>query len=480
MKSRSHYLIIIILKNKQLLLSLLPIVLLVGLLSYNIFAMEGAWLGAYSNQLILLISAVFTAVLGFLYFESTPLLSVLKAVYKNLYGVRTAILILVLVGALSASWLISGVIPAMVYYGLSFLTADIFLPSCVVIAALISLITGSSWTTSATVGLALIGIGVVLGIPKEMVAGAVISGGYFGDKISPLSDTTNLAPSMADTDIYTHIRYMFWTTVPSVLITLVVFVILGLNLETEGIVNLGSLQIDITDKFYITPYLFLIPLAVLVLILLFKSALLALFCGVVLGLVAAWIWQFDLIVDVDKSILSIVNSGIEIATDNELLKDLFVSGGIEKMWWTILLIISAMVFGGVMESFSLLKIITQALLSATKSVFGLFASTVASCLGINILTSDQYLAIVVPGKMFNKAYEEKGLAPENLSRTLEDSGTVTSVLIPWNTCGAYQSQVLGVDTLSYFVYAIFNIVSPLMTLTFAFFGIKIKKIVGKA
>lgn len=473
-----------IVKNKELNIfeALVPVVILMGLLAYNIFFVEGQeWLGTYTNQLILLMGGFVAMIGGFMNKVSFALM--VKEVWENLKSVFIPIMILFLVGALAGTWLVSGVIPAMVYYGLQVLSPEIFLPASVVIAAVISIATGSSWTTSATVGIALIGIGTALGINPGMIAGAVISGAYFGDKMSPLSDTTNLAPAMAGTDLFNHIRYMTITTVPTIAITLIVFSIISLNIETTGNADVTSLVNSIDLTFNISPWLFLVPGIVIALILLKTKPLIALGTGVILAGIFAFIFQPEVLNNLSDSKLgAVVTSALSdtaIETDNEKLNELFSSGGLKGMLWTIYLILCAMVFGGIMDAIGALSRITQALLSVATSVFGLFASTVISCLGLNAIASDQYLAIVIPGKMFKKAYEDRGLAPENLSRTLEDSGTVTSVLIPWNTCGAYQSGVLGVPVIDYFVFAIFNWLSPFMTLLFAAFSIKIKQLASK-
>ncbi|MFK7936415.1 MAG: Na+/H+ antiporter NhaC family protein, partial [Saprospiraceae bacterium] len=405
-------------------------------------------------------------------------------------GEALAIIILLFVGALAGSWLISGIIPAMIYYGLQILHPAIFLPATVIIAAIISVATGSSWTTSATVGIALVGIGEVIGLPLGMVAGAVISGAYFGDKMSPLSDTTNLAPAMAGAELFDHIRYMALTTVPSIVITLILFIILSLFQETNGAADSQVILDGISKAFNITPFLFLVPAFVIFLIIRKTQPLIALMLGSLLGAIFAIIFQPEIVMGITgaesltftsayQGVLKAMTEGAAIETELTDFNDLFSSGGMNGMLGTIWLIMCAMVFGGVMDAIGALSRISQYLLSKAKSVFGLFASTVASCLALNVTASDQYLAIVVPGKMFSKAYEERGLAPENLSRTLEDSGTVTSVLIPWNTCGAYQSGVLGVSVFDYFFYAFFNLISPFMTLLFAAFSIKIKQLRDK-
>ena len=468
-------------KELNLLEALIPVILLMAMLAYNIFFAGGEWFGEYSNQIILLIGGVFAAVVGF--YNKTSLSTMAQEIWENLRSVFIPIMILFLVGALAGTWLVSGIIPAMVYYGLKVLSPSIFLPASIVIAAIISIATGSSWTTSATVGIALVGIGTALGIPTGMIAGAVISGAYFGDKMSPLSDTTNLAPAMAGTDLFTHIKYMFFTTGPTILITLAAFSVISLNIDTTGNADVTGLLNTIDKTFNINPYLFIVPVVVIALILIKTKPLLALGIGVLLAAVFAFFFQTEILNGLSESkfgaIINAILSDTSIVTDNEKLNELFSSGGMKGMLWTIFLICCAMVFGGIMDGIGALSRITQSLLSVAKTVFGLFASTVLSCIGLNVIASDQYLALVIPGKMFKKAYEDKGLAPENLSRTLEDSGTVTSVLIPWNTCGAYQSSVLGVGVGDYFIYAIFNWLSPITTLVFAGFGIKIKQLSRK-
>lgn len=473
-------------RNKELSIfeALIPVIALVGMLAFNVFVFgDGALSG--SNQFVLLLGASVAAIVGF--FNKVSYNKMIDEVAENIKSTVGAILILLMVGALAGTWLVSGVIPSMIYYGLKILSPAIFLPATLIICSVISIATGSSWTTSATVGIALIGIGGALGFDLGMVAGAVISGAYFGDKLSPMSDTTNLAPAMAGTDLFTHIRYMTITTVPTYIITLAVFIILGLTVETHGIANTDALLADIEKAFNITPWLFLVPVIVIGLIIKKTEPLVALLIGTLLGGIFALIFQPNIVVMLSggtelnfingyKGVMNAITVESVIPTENETLQDLFKAGGMQKMLGTIWLILCAMVFGGIMDAIGALARISQTLLKLAHSTFGLFASTVGSCLALNITASDQYLAIVVPGKMFAKAYEHKGLAPENLSRTLEDSGTVTSVLIPWNTCGAYQSGALGVGTFDYLPYAVFNYLSPLMTLVFAALNIKIKQL----
>lgn len=464
--------------------ALFPLVILVILLSYNVLVYGDDALSG-SNQFILFLGGAVAAIVGFI--QKVSYEAMLQKVADNLKSVTGALLILLFVGALAGTWLISGIIPAMIYYGLQILHPSIFLPACIFICALISLATGSSWTTSATVGIALIGIGKVLGIPVGMVAGAVLSGAYFGDKLSPLSDTTNLAPAMAGGELFSHIRYMLLTTVPSIVITLLVFFIISLTQTTSGTADVEALMLAIEEKFTINLSLFLVPAIVILLIIRKAPPLIALLIGTLLGGLFAIFYQRAIIIEVAqassfnfevayKGIMNAITIDTQIQTANPLLNDLFSSGGMVGMLGTIWLIICAMVFGGIMDAIGGLKRISNALLSWAKSTFQLFASTVVSCLAINLTASDQYLSIVIPGKMFEKAYKKRKLAPENLSRTLEDSGTVTSVLIPWNTCGAYQSGVLGVAVGDYFLFAIFNWLSPFMTLLYAAFKIKIAKL----
>ena len=475
-----------IVENKELSIieALLPVLVLVLILFYNVFFVFGDDALSGSNQFILLLGAAVAAVVGFL--NKVSYKQMLDEVAENLKSTTGALLILLMVGALAGTWLVSGIIPTMIYYGLQIINPTFFLVACVLICAIISIATGSSWTTSATVGIALIGIGESLGISLGMTAGAVLSGAYFGDKMSPLSDTTNLAPAMAGADLFDHIRYMAITTVPTFIITLILFLIIGLNIDVTGAPDISDKLQAIEGAFNISPWLFIVPLLVIGLIVKKTPPLIALLLGTLLAGFAAVIAQPQIVMQIAESetlnfqsaykgIMQSITVDTAVETSSAELNDLFSAGGMKGMLGTIWLIICAMVFGGVMDAIGALSRISQSLLSLAQSSFGLFASTVASCLALNVTASDQYLALVVPGKMFKKAYEDQNLAPENLSRTLEDSGTVTSVLIPWNTCGAYQSGVLGVSVADYFLYAFFNWISPFMTLLVAGFALKIKQ-----
>jgi NhaC family Na+:H+ antiporter len=414
--------------------------------------------------------------------------SILEGISKSVASTTPAIIILLLIGSLAGTWLISGIVPTMIYYGLQILNPKIFLAAACIICAIVSLASGSSWSTVATVGIALLGIGNALEISEGLIAGAIISGAYFGDKLSPLSDTTNLAPAMAGTDLFTHIRYMMYTTIPSYVIALILFLFIGLSFEnSQNTSDINNLLAAIEGGFNVSPWLFLVPVVVLLLIIKKVPALPSLLVGTLLGGLFAIIFQPDLIKTlsgIDNNMLkgsyvAIINAmGGEtaITTSNAMMNDLLSSGGMYGMLNTIWLILCAMCFGGAMEATGALKKISQSIIQYAESTGSVIATTACTCLFFNLTASDQYLSIVVPGRMYADTFKKKGLAPENLSRTLEDSGTVTSVLVPWNTCGATQSAVLGVATMAYLPFCFFNIISPLMTILYGYLGFKIKKI----
>ena len=457
----------------QLLLALTPLVVLMLLLWFNVGEVYGDDALSGSNQVILMLAAFVAAVIGV--FNGSSVEAVFAKIKTNIHDTTQAIFILILIGGLAGTWLLGGVVPAMIYYGLDLINVQFFLPTAVIISALISLSTGSSWSTTATVGIALMGIGQTIGIPAPVVAGAVISGAYFGDKLSPLSDTTNLAPAMAGTDLFTHIRYMLYTTVPSLIIALILFTVLGLGYKDGALdaAEVAEVQSLLSAQFNITPWLFLVPAIVILLISRKVDALVA----------AALVFQQPLLQDLGTGAHPIyeiamrsIYGSIAVPSEHPILSDLLSTSGMSGMLGTVWLILSAMAFGGAMEASGFLATITNAIIRFARGSASLITSTLVACGILNVTASDQYLAIVVPGRMFKDVYRERGLAPENLSGTLEDSGTVTSVLVPWNTCGAYQSSVLGVATGDYFMYAFFNLISPIMTLIYAWVGIRIKKI----
>jgi Na+:H+ antiporter, NhaC family len=463
----------------------IPIFFLIVFLAVNVYifgdeAVEG------SNQIVLILSALVAGLVS--YRAGIRWKHVEMGIASSIKAAMPSMLILLLIGSLAGTWLISGIVPAMIFYGLQILNPVIFLFAACTICAVVSIATGSSWSTVATIGIALIGIGKALGLSEGIVAGAIISGAYFGDKMSPLSDTTNLAPAMAGTDIFTHIRHMTFTTVPSIAIALVLFLAAGFTGTREvDAENVQAVLLNINDAFYISPVLFLVPLIVIAMIIKKVPAIPSLLTGTLLGGLFAIIFQPQVIIEVSGiadnfgraayiAVMKAIYTQVSIVSDNAIVNDLLSTYGMSGMLNTVWLILSAMVFGGTMEAGGLLQRITEEVIKMAKSTGSLIASTVGTCIFFNITASDQYLAIIVPGRMFADTYRERGLKPENLSRTLEDSGTVTSVLVPWNTCGATQSSVLQVPTLTYLPYCFFNIISPLMTMAFGIFRIKITRI----
>jgi len=472
-------------RKPRLVEALIPITFLIVLLSLNVTVFGDEALDG-SNQIVLILSGAVAGLLAMRIGVSWKTLQ--KGILHNINSAMSSILILLLIGSLAGAWMISGVVPAMIYYGLKILNPTILLFASCIVCALVSLATGSSWTTIATVGLALVGIGKALGVSEGIIAGAIISGAYFGDKMSPLSDTTNLAPAMAGTDLFTHIRYMTITTVPTLIITLLIFLGIGFTYSSgEKIQDVEPILTALTDSFNINLWLFIVPVVVIVMIVKKVPAIPALLAGSLLGILFAIIFQPNIFHEISgitdnplKSVyvgsMKALYTDVNIVTGHAVVDELLSTGGMGGMLGTIWLIMSAMIFGGIMDASGMLKRITEVIIRMVNSTGSLVTSTAASCIFFNITASDQYLAIVVPGKMFEHIYRERGLAPENLSRTLEDSGTVTSVLIPWNTCGAAQSNVLGVATWAYFPYCFFNIISPFMTVFFAYTGIKIAKL----
>ncbi|MCH7408300.1 Na+/H+ antiporter NhaC [Belliella sp. DSM 111904] len=471
-------------KEPGLLEALVPILFLIILLVINIsiFGTDGL---DGSNQIVLIISSAVAALIAV--FRLNIKWEILQdGIVKSISSAMSSILILLLIGALAGTWMLSGIVPAMIYYGLQVLNPTIFLIAACIVSAIVSIATGSSWTTVATVGVALLGIGKALGFSEGIIAGAIISGAYFGDKMSPLSDTTNLAPAMAGTDLFTHIKHMTKTTVPSILITLVIFGVIGFTSGAEGSVEqVKGISSVISEKFNINGWLFIVPAVVLVMIVKKVPAVPALLAGALLGGLFAVIFQPQIIYLIAseessnyayssfKAVMMALYGEISVVTSNEVVNELLVTGGMAGMLNTIWLIICAMIFGGIMEESKMLAVLAEAVIRKVHSIGSLVASTAATCMFFNVTTSDQYLAILVPGRMYADIYRKRGLKPENLSRTLEDSATVTSVLVPWNTCGATQASVLGVATLTYAPYCFFNIISPFMTIMYGYFKLGI-------
>ena len=472
-------------KRPTLLQAFIPIVCLICMLSLNVIIFgEDTLSGA--NQVALLMAAAIAGVIAIRLRLTWT--TVLDQIVKSIGSAMPSILILLLIGSLAGTWLLSGVVPALIFYGLKVIHPSIFLFAAVVTSSIVSLATGSAWSTVATVGVALLGIGQALGIPTGLVAGAIISGAYFGDKMSPLSDTTNLAPAMAGTDLFTHIRFMMITTVPTMSITLILFLVIGFtyHFDHNG-TNVEAVLEQIQLHFNISPWLFIVPVLLILVIIKKMPPLPAILFGTLLGALFAIIFQPEVIRSVTGgelgyargtyvAIMQSMFGDISIITENEIVNDLLTTSGMAGMLDTIWLILAAMVFGGVMDSAGLLRRISDAIIYWARSTGSLVAATVATSIFFNITASDQYIAIVVPGRMFSKVYRDRGLKPEMLSRTLEDGGTVTSVLVPWNTCGATQARVLGVSTFTYLPFCFFNIISPLMTILVAVLNYRIRRL----
>ncbi len=466
--------------------SLVPILVLLGLIMVTVLG-TGADALAGANQLSLLVASGVGA--GIAVWNGVRWAEIMQGMVHTISASLPAILILLMVGMLSGSWMISGVIPTMIYYGLEILKPAYFLPACVVIAAAVAVATGSSWSTIATIGVALIGIGQALGFDMAMTAGAIISGAYFGDKVSPLSDTTNLASAVTGTDLFVHIRYMMQTTVPSILLTLAAFGVLTVVVggQSEAAASgVETFQRTIAGTYRISPWLLLIPVLVVVMIVKKIPAVAVLMIGSVIAVGAAALFQRELLATLVPEGRLTLGAGYEVLTrslygaiapqtGDAAVDELLATGGMAGMLNTVWLIITAMVFGGVMEAGRFLERITTAILSRVRSTGGLVSTATGSCLLFNLTTGDQYMSIVVPGKMFLGAFRQNGLQPRLLSRTLEDAGTATSVLIPWNTCGATQATILGVPTLVYLPFAVFCWLSPLVTLVVAWSGWGIRK-----
>ncbi len=471
-------------KEPTILQGFIPIIFLILFLSLNVIYFGDDTLSG-ANQIALLLASTVGSIIAIMLGHDW--LSIRGVIVKSIGSAMPAIIILMMIGALAGTWLLSGVVPTMIYYGLKILHPKIFLFATMFICSLVSLATGSSWSTVATIGVALLAIGTALGFNLGLVAGAIISGAYFGDKMSPLSDTTNLAPAMAGTDLFTHIRYMVITTWPTMVISLSIFLVIGFTYDFTNVeTNVSSTLKAIESTFNISLWLFLVPTLLIIVIVKKMPPIPSILTGALLGAVFALFFQPQIIEQVSGvtdnyakaayiAIMKSMYGTIAVITDNAQVNDLLTTRGMAGMMNTIWLILTAMIFGGVMEAAGLLIKITEVIIKFAKSTGSLVAAVVGSCIFFNVTASDQYISIVVPGRMFAKTFRKRGLKPELLSRTLEDSGTVTSVLVPWNTCGATQAAVLGVPTLTYLPYAFFNIISPFMSIFIAAFNIKIKR-----
>lgn len=464
------------------LIAVLPVFLLICFVSIAVFLFGADALNG-ASQMALLLAAAFCLLLGKLTvnahwhdFE--------KQLHKNFKNISGALLILFVIGSLSATWMISGVVPLFIVYGLKIIHPAVFLISACVICALVSILTGSSWTTIATIGIALLGIGNALGFSPGWIAGAIVSGAYFGDKVSPLSDTTVLASSVSGTPLFTHIRYMMITTTPSFFISLLVFGVAGLMMKEQVIVDSGLYEKVLSEHFKLSPWLLLVPALTVFLIVRRYPPLITLFLSMLIALVFAIVFQPDLLYEIAgssvKNTANMIKGAIittigktSIESSNAEINELIATRGMQGMLNTIWIIICATCFGAAMASTRMIESFTLALVKRIHNTFGLVGSTVATGLLTNLTMADQYLGIILTGNMFKKLYEEQGYENRLLSRSLEDSVTVTSVLVPWNSCGMTQSTVLGVSTLAYLPYAVFNYVSPLVSIIVALLKYKI-------
>ncbi|MBR0600633.1 Na+/H+ antiporter NhaC [Sinanaerobacter chloroacetimidivorans] len=445
---------------------LLVLLVLMLTLAWTILGTEGY------VHIPLVISAIFGAIIAIA--NGFKWSYIEKGIINNIGRSMQAILILLTVGMLIATWIAAGIVPAMIYYGLMILSPGIFLVATCLICAIVALATGSSWTTAGTVGIALIGVGAGLGISLPMAAGAIISGAYFGDKMSPLSDTTNLAPAMAGSTLFDHVRHMIFTTGPSLIISLIIYGVLGMghagqNVDLSGVTVIMD---GLKENFYISPILIIPPLLVIAMVIFKVPALPGLIGGVILGVICAVAFQGA---NLGELVTITAYEGFVSETGNEFIDSLLSRGGLSSMYYTVGLIMCAMCIGGVLDSTDMLKILCESLLKLAKGTGSLVVITIITCIGVNIAASDQYLSIVLPGRMYKTAYEDRRLKNKNLSRVLEDSGTLTSPLVPWNTCGTYQATTLGVATFAYAPYCFLNIINPLVSIFYGFTGITMEK-----
>ena len=468
-------------------ISLIPILILVTLLALNISIFgSDAILGA--SQVALLFSAGVAIWLAMWLFN-VPWQDFEETIKSNIGDVTTAIVILFLIGAISGTWTVSGIVPTFIYYGVKIISPKVFLLTACIICALVSVTIGSSWTTIATIGVALLGIGKALGFSDGMIAGAIISGAYFGDKISPLSDTTVLASSMSKVPMFDHIRYLMYTTVPSIVITLVIFTILGFSHSGSDSSLINEYTSVLDSKFNITPWLLIVPALTAVMIARRMPALIVLALSTATAAIAAIIFQPDIIREIGASIAgdgsnakilftgtieSIYNS-VSIETGNPEVNQLVASKGMLGMLNTVYLIICAMCFGAALKASGMLRHLASMILPLTKRRTSLVTSTVVTGTALNGIVSDQYLAIILTSSLFKDVYEKEGYENRLLSRSVEDSATVTSPLYPWSSCGMTQATILSVPTLAYLPYCFFNLISPLMSITVAAIGYKILK-----
>lgn len=461
------------------LVSFLPIIILICMLVATISTFGSDSLNG-GSQVSLLVTTAVCIFIGMAFYR-IPWKDYELAITNNISGVATAVIILLIIGALSGTWMISGIVPTLIYYGMQIIHPTFFLTSTCIICVLISVMTGSSWTTIATIGIALLGIGKAQGFNEGWIAGAIISGAYFGDKISPLSETTVLASSITETPLFRHIRYMLITTIPSLVITLILFTIMGFTHSTHNMEHMTEVATSLESKFNITPWLLVVPVVTGILIARKVPSIITLAISTFLACIAAVIFQPDLLNEIAgeqnlfKGVMITCYGSTSLQTDNAALTELVATRGMAGMTNTIWLILCAMCFGGAMTASGMLGSITSVFVRFMKNRFSLVSSTVCSGLFMNLTTADQYISIILTGSMFGRIYKKQGYESRLLSRTTEDSVTVTSVLIPWNSCGMTQATILNVPTLTYLPYCFFNILSPIMSIVVAAIGYKIFK-----
>ncbi|XOV69871.1 MAG: Na+/H+ antiporter NhaC [Verrucomicrobiota bacterium] len=449
--------------------ALIPVVALVGLIAVTLLKFEG------EAHIPLVLASAVAVVVGLAIGHTWETIE--NGILRGIQIGMKAILILCVIGVMIGTWIAAGVVPILIYYGLQILSPGIFLVAACLICAVVSLATGSSWTTASTVGIALMGVATGLNVPPAMAAGAVISGAYFGDKMSPLSDSTNLAPAVAGSELFEHIRHMLFTTVPALMISLVLYAILGMR-GFEGSVDTG--QVDaitsaLGQQFQLSPILLLPPMFVIAMVFFRWQALPALLLAALLGgVLAVWIQGVGV-----GEVFNIAHYGFTSETGNEAVDALLTHGGLDSMMNTVSLILCALTFGGVMESAGMLGILAGSILKLAKSTGSLVAATVATCVGMNILAPDQYLSIIVPGRMYREEYHKRGLHPKNLSRTLEDAGTLSSPLVAWNSCGAFMAGTLAVSPMAYLPYAFLNWLTPIVAIFLAYTGWTIVRLKGE-
>ncbi|ASN06047.1 Na+/H+ antiporter NhaC [Virgibacillus necropolis] len=447
-------------------LALLPLVVMIIAMLLAVIVFEQA------PHVPLIIGTVVAAIVAWKYGYKWK--EIEEMMYKGIKLALPAIVIIMLVGLTIGAWIGGGIVATMIYYGLEIISPSIFLVTIAIICAIVSLAIGSSWATMGTIGVAGMGIGISMGIPAPMIAGAVISGSYFGDKMSPLSDTTNLASGLTHTDLFVHIKHMFYTTIPGLLIALGVYAYLGKDFgeNASESADIAQTIVELQESFVISPFLLLVPLLVIVLVAMKVPAVPALVVGIALGFLSQVIVQGEPITNA----LGALQSGYTIDTTNEFLAGLLNRGGLDSMMFTVSLAIVAMTFGGILEFSGMLRSLMNQLLKVVKSTGSLIASTLGACFLTNVTCSEQYISIVIPSRMFAKVYTEKELHSKNLSRALEDGGTLTSVFVPWNTCGVFIFGTLGVHAFAYAPYAILNFVVPIISLIYAFTGFTITKL----